>query len=1193
MQDHIENLVKGIFEYENAKLSLSEKKLELSVESGRPAAGSFRITSSKERKVKGRIFTSTPRMKCKITEFDDFCIDVPYSFDDTGMEEGDVLKGEISILSEAGEYTLPFVVSIVHSVIKSSVGNIKNLFHFTNLAQSDFNEAVKVFYSEEFKKVFVNSDRVFFNTYRGLSTIKGLPENVEEFLISIHKKSPVRYYTEEAVVIENAEEEDAREITVTKSGWGYVSVQVEAEGDFLKPEKERLTDDDFLGNKCTFSCVIDRNKLHGGNNYGSLLLRTSHSDIRIAFTVKCAKKHRAVHDRHMDMRKWNLELTSVYLDFRLKQMNTPMWIERSMRLVERMLSADEKNVPARLFQAQLLLSKKRPNEAKWILDHVEGELEIAEQGAELYGYYLYLRALEAEDGIFVEEMTKMVRELYSDHRNSGRLLWILLYLDERLASSPEKKLSELEHLYKTGNTSPVLYLEGYRIFAENPLLLGKLEAYEQQVLFWAVKQGLYRKELADQVSYLSGKQKRFEALLHKILTAYYEVFQTDELLSAICIHLMRANRVGEEDFPWYEKAVERELRITRLYEYYLYAVPFQEKRELPRMIQMYFAYDCNLNYRKTAWLYENLIRYGDKNPDILRSYEVQMEQFAVKQIEAHHLDVNLAAVYEFMMTKEEVRRTFHEHFAEFVFLHRIALKGQQSVYKYAVVVREQFKEETRVPFSEGEVFVELYGNSYEIFLEDAKGRRYHEELPITITPFFRPAEYMGMMEQIKEPSIGISVYMSEGNRHYISIDERNDRFVRAVVESEKIREDYKREIRQNLLQYYYDHDRILELDDFLKEISLEELYARERAEITELMVRLGRYKEAYAIVRKYGTENIHSKVLVKLASRMIQEQEGEKESYLVGMAHTAFRAGKYDIAVLTYLTEFYEGTTKERRNIWKAAVNFDVDTHGLEENLLIQMLYTHSFVGEKQDIFDSYVKKGACTSVVLAYLSYNAYEYFIKDSLMEEGFFEMLLREHERGEELNDMCRLSLIKYFSEGKRQGTPSPLYTKEAEEITIGFLRSFLERGVVFQFFMAFEKEVDALSAYADRTFIEYKAMPGSRVVLHYVLEGENGENTNYQKEEMHNLFGGIFSKQFILFFGDTLQYYITEEIKGKEHLTQSRVISRNDINMGGRETRYDVLNDMLIGRTLQDDASLLDLMEVYRKKERAVSALFRLE
>ena len=53
----------------------------------------------------------------------------------------------------------------------------------------------------------------------------------------------------------------------------------------------------------------------------------------------------------------------------------------------------------------------------------------------------------------------------------------------------------------------------------------------------------------------------------------------------------------------------------------------------------------------------------------------------------------------------------------------------------------------------------------------------------------------------------------------------------------------------------------------------------------------------------------------------------------------------------------YRGSVRSMRDIWKAAKSFDVDCYKLSERMLVQMLYTGAFVGEKMEIFRYYVLK--------------------------------------------------------------------------------------------------------------------------------------------------------------------------------------------------------------------------------------------
>ena len=88
-------------------------------------------------------------MECLTEEFSGEQDQVAFRFHGEKLEEGDVVKGTFDIISDRGEYYLPFVASVEHVMPESSVGTVKNLFHFANLAKSDWKEAVKLFYSPD------------------------------------------------------------------------------------------------------------------------------------------------------------------------------------------------------------------------------------------------------------------------------------------------------------------------------------------------------------------------------------------------------------------------------------------------------------------------------------------------------------------------------------------------------------------------------------------------------------------------------------------------------------------------------------------------------------------------------------------------------------------------------------------------------------------------------------------------------------------------------------------------------------------------------------------------------------------------------------------------------------------------------------------------------------------------------------
>ena len=112
-----------------------------------------------------------------------------------------------------------------------------------------------------------------------------------------------------------------------------------------------------------------------------------------------------------------------------------------------------------------------------------------------------------------------------------------------------------------------------------------------------------------------------------------------------------------------------------------------------------------------------------------------------------------------------------------------------------------------------------------------------------------------------------------------------------------------------------------------------------------------------------------------------------------------------------------------------------------------------------------------------------------------------------------------------------------------------------------------------------------------MIHYLIQKEAEEKQEYAKEVMKDLFSGICVKEFILFFGERLQYYITEDADGREQVTHSATVSKNDsrddVHMN---SRFSLLNDIMIGKTMQDYDTVDKLLEEYYKKDFMVNKLF---
>ncbi len=1188
MQKMIDQVLKGNFDYENGSLDFSCTKIELTLKRGQRREGTFRIQSTPGQFTNGMVVSSDMRMECLTGEFTGCDEEIAYCFHGENLDEGDVVKGCFYVISNHGEYYLPFVVSVEHTVLESSMGSIKNLFHFANLAKSSWQEAVRLFYTPEFSRVFAGGDAQYQNVYRALSAVDGREQNVEEFLIQINKKQKVEFLAQTAELSVEVSPEAGtvteRELVVVRNGWGYTRLHVECRGDFLYVEKEVLTDDDFLGNYCRLPVFIDGKLCRKGRNYGQIRLYNPYVSLTVPVTVKCGDGIPG-NNPELARKRCTVQLMEHYLAFRMKKISTATWLKETHILVDKLVSMDDNDIAAKLFQAQLLITEENFNEAGWILDHVADLLADRQSEGTLLAYYLYLTTLIHQDMRYIDDVTADVEHIYRQDNSNWRVAWLLLYLSEDYHKSVTGKWVFLEKQFTAGSSSPVLYIEALALLNGNPALLRRLGSFEQQVLYFGVRQGLLRQDVVEQLLYLVKKVRGCPPVLFRILDRLYRKKKDVRLLQEICTLLIKGGKAGSRYFEWYSAGVEEQLRITNLYEYYMMSLDLREPRELPKVVLLYFSYQNNLDYEHSAYLYDYILQHKDRLGELYESYRFKIERFVAEQIQKEHINRNLANLYNRLLQPEMVNEQNCRQLSRLIFAHLIHVEDER-LCKVCVYQPGNLKP-AEYAVTGGCTWVPLYGNEYTLCFEDAGKNRFIKNAEYTTERLMMPGKYLSwLLPVVKEcPELDLYLCSNEYSR-LMEMEGGTERAMR-VAASDYVEDKVRKSLYFNLLQHFYDVDDMRTLDEYLKKIPPEELTDRERGDVVRYMVLRGNYELAGQWLKSYGPYFIDAKVLMRILGQMIERENRMEDPVLLAAAAYVFEKGKYDSTVLEYLSLYYRGMTRNMRDIWKAAKAFGLDRYRLTEKILVQMLYSGAFVGEKMEIFRYYLSQGAKTEIEEAFLAQCSYDYFVMERVTEREVFSEVQHMYHRGEAVQEVCRLAYLKYFAENPEERTP------DIQPVAADFLKEFLEKKIHLDFFRAYRDVPQVRRAMGDKTVIEYRAAPRSRACIHYVLIHENGESGEYISEYMREVYGSVFFKEFILFFGEEIQYYITEEKNGAEQLTESGNLQKSDDRGDEEDGRYHLVNDIVISKKLQDYDTMDDLLEEYYKKEFMNSRLFELK
>ena len=442
---------------EAGPLGFSDSRIELTVQEGKICEGSFTILGPEKEATEGRVISNRLRMQCLTGRFSGSREEIAYRFDAAQMEEGETLQGEFDIISNRGEYSIPFKVTVEGEELESSLGTISNLFHFANLARTSFEEAVSLFYSKKFSRVFRGPDRQYYTLYRGLVQGEPGPQKVEEFLLEIKKKQKMEFILEENEIrIENPKENTEYKVVINRNGWGYSQLQAEAEGDFLILEKKVIRDEDFLGNCFRLPFYIAGSRLHAGKNFGFIRLYNAYTNLEIKLQVSGPGTGVRLPGKRTGKKHMIAELMQYYEAFRMKKISSESWMQETEKIVEQLLKTDEKDLSVGLFQIQLLITQERYQEAEFALSQMEERISERFDAA-LYCYYLYLTTLLNRDEAYVDEVAGQVERIFVQNAENWRIAWLLLYLSEDYGRSPSRKWIVLEEQGRLGCSSPVIY----------------------------------------------------------------------------------------------------------------------------------------------------------------------------------------------------------------------------------------------------------------------------------------------------------------------------------------------------------------------------------------------------------------------------------------------------------------------------------------------------------------------------------------------------------------------------------------------------------------------------------------------------------------------------------------------------------------------------------------------------------------
>lgn len=741
MKNKIKRFAKGDFHIPQPEITFPDTRIIMRVGEGEEYRGSFSLQNEGEGTIRGLVYPSSFRVHCDEQGFDGNPVNIYYTYDGTGLVPGHVEHGKFTIVCNGGEFDIAFTAIIEKPFVMTRYGKVQSLEDFKKLSFRDPAEAEKLFRSRDFYEILKYEDKRIQALYDNMRKWELNQHALEEFLVGCKQKEKI-FLTleEESRAFISLEEARKETFTIKKNTWGYLEIDVKTQGDFLRVEHTRITTEEFIGNSYRLEYFLSTENLHRGSNFGQIILETPYESLTYEIVVEKDVK------RDEEYRAADQEFAGIiksYLNYEAGRMDINTWTKEALKRINHLREIDSKREVYLLVHAHICLLGGMQEEAKWLLESYNYNRFAIGKDVELSSYYLYLTTLLSNDSIGQRRVAEEISKSYMKHPESWKILCMLVNVDSEYKIYSEKLRAMEKQFYEEKSHSIWFYLEAFKCFREKSSSLKKLGMFEVRVLLFAVKYKLMTKELALYTANLASQLKTFDRHLYDTLVLAYDMYEESMILTAICTLLIKGNCMDSRYFKWYEKAVESELKIAQLYEYYMASVePKNFNKPLPRSVYLYFMHGNNLDYHKCAFLYANLITYEDEGSEIYAHYRDEMEAFAWNQLDRRHIDDLLRVIYKRFLTEQSMNPERIKALYDVCHAYEIVTKVPNM--KFVYVIAQDGEITQKAPYTDNGTKVFLYAKTDRLVWEGKDGRHYTDSIGYDSRRLFYELRYLDL-----------------------------------------------------------------------------------------------------------------------------------------------------------------------------------------------------------------------------------------------------------------------------------------------------------------------------------------------------------------------------------------------------------------------------------------------------------------
>lgn len=840
------------------------------------------------------------------------------------------------------------------------------------------------------------------------------------------------------------------------------------------------------------------------------------------------------------------KVTKLYMDMRLKRISKLNWMLETEEALEALRQLEHTDIAADLFYIHLLITKEAYSAVEELLEEASEWLRAhSQESPACHAYYLYLTTLVKDDAAYDGRVAAKLTELAQKNPGIWQIQWLLYYVDRNLLGQPLEQYHFLKRMFIKGCRSPLMYLEARVLLERNPTFLYEFSEFEVQLMVFMIRHAGMSERVSDILADYMLKRTDYRYLYLIILWGCHEVSPSKRMLEGICRMMVLGGCTGEKFTRWYRKGISEGVRVTGLFEAFMKSLPVEQwrldgeeladSRRIPSEVIEYFAHASGMDDVRTAYLYAMVHKYRDNWPSTYRSYEPLFQPFMTDRLHKGEVNPGLAYLYENLLDAAQIPKERVEDFLHICYTYRVSglpIEAGTLIVQYA-----HFTEEIRVPFTGGEVQAALYGEQYELAVENHSGSRMSAPNAV-VMPVVNRGQWKAFF---KEQEIAEILYHMAGVEEALQERTLQEEVssLKRVLGSEHIEQAFKVEAAEYILPYW-------DINGMHEEIPF----------------------AAPFVFSEFGT---YSK---------------EKETAFWKAQYLRSRIGIYG---MQFLLNHYEGTLTERGGIFTRADSIGLDTGAYAGALLKDMLHERQILPQHIEIFEAYCRTDADKSILKEFLEFEAEQCFTKEHRMDAKLLKKQAELTLEGMEFSVMAGLSFLYSLAEGSVGSLG-----EEESEAAKQYAEKLLKEDIYFSWMQPLAVICPALAAKEALQVLEYRGQASGPVWVRYTRYSDGKEEADSLKSDVMDMVcEGLYAKSFILFFGERLHYEIFG-LEGTEHkLLKQGVLQRGQAMNTEADSRFGRINHMLSLREKHRMQDVYQELEDYYGQSALVDQLFILK